>query len=555
LLKNKEATLAFCNLERVPADCRVVRRWTVIAAAVLASVACGRSGNGALDAGGDDAVYADSDLFADAAVPPCMGLAPPSHRIAFTGNVSTLNWQDVLVLDLDDGTPGCVNRVGELLHSDQARFMDWSQDGRVLAWVDDPWIYLTDVSGPPPWSSTVVSFEVLVRDIVWPVDHRLFVWQNITGNLSEIRAYGVEGASVTNEWLLSAPFVDVSALTTNSSGTGIVFHGQTSESGPVHIYWVDFAGSEPAAPERLDPDGVHAGFTAAWSPDDESVAFSAAVTFNVARLYVAAPSLGVPPVAVSPDVAGRSVWAHAWSHDGGMLAFEFSNNDVQELFVVDVTDGHPSGLRKVNNDAAGNEIRNSNWGWIGTTALYYVTGPQTFVADAAQATPTAMELAPGLVPQTVTPSPERSRIAFSAADDVMNTLDVWVVEVDGATPKPANRVTTGLGSGNLATPRAFSPDGRRLHYATITTPGQIWDTFSIDVGTEPFGEAITIYPIALAWQELIWAPDSTLLAGTGRAPNDNRHLHVADATQPSSAVVGAEALEGGLLWNVVWRPE
>src|SRR5687768_5056833 len=98
--------MAYRTTRRVSAVGRVVRRTVIVAAAaaVLALVACGRSGSEAVDAGGDDAVYTDSDPSSDAALPPCIDVTPASHRIALAGNVSNTDWMDVLVVDLDGGT-------------------------------------------------------------------------------------------------------------------------------------------------------------------------------------------------------------------------------------------------------------------------------------------------------------------------------------------------------------------------------------------------------------------------------------------------------------------
>ncbi len=527
----------------------------------IAANACGGGGSspdGAPPA--DGSAIIDANEPSDAAFPPCIG-EPATQRLAFAGNLTRTTSMDVFVLDVNGETPGCLNLVGALPNAENgAWFVDWSSDGRILGWVDNPSVYLTDVSGEPPWPTTELNpGSLFARDFAWPVDDRIFVQQTVAADRSEIRAFTLADDQIAVQWSLSDPFVAATALAVNGTGTRIVFNARTAPTAADHIYWVDLTGSAPLAPVRLDPAGMTAGPPAVWSPDAENVALRPRLSASIVHLYVAAPSLDDPPVRVHADLAGWSVPALAWSDDGAMLAFEFSDSSVEELYVVDVVDGQPTGLRKVNNDAAGDDIYVNQWGWIGASALYYRTSEGTFVVDAAQATPVPVELAPGLV-QSVMRSPDGMRVAFSGLDEVMNTLDVWVLEMDGVIPQPAVRLTTGLASGSEAYPVAFSPDGSRLMYARPT--GAVSrEIHSVDVSVDPIADPILLYQAtSVDTRDFYFSPDSQLVATSAQASppppvTDLRRLHVTDATQASTPQVAAEALQPGMIWaTLLWAP-
>jgi len=418
----------------------------------------------------------DDDAAADGAVPDA---APPRFERVFHSAGGILYMADV-----DEGIAGAT--VG-LNPSTSLQNVTLASSGRTAAFTSDAmvsgrhdaYVVTIDTSGTPA-SPRLISAdhggtgnEVRTVFLLRGGDAAIYAWGQV-GSFGDVytQYYFVDLTG-------SAPGTPVGLTGGNYPYNGIVSPDGTKfafTEGRV-LYVVDVSGTTPSSPIQVTTWGTNTElYMLQFSPSSDKLSFvSDRLTNDVYELFVVDVSTATPGAverASGPLASGYNVpygWLNpppTFSPDGRKLAYLVynSNATVYEVYVVDVSGPAPGTAHRVNETlVAGGSV----------LADVYTTGSGYAF------------------------SPDGTHIAYLADQRINDVGEVFLVDVSGATPGSATRLSGALVTGGDAIVFGFSPDGSALWYVANQRSADVDELFYVNLrGAQPAAALVVNGPLA-----------------------------------------------------------
>lgn len=285
-------------------------------------------------------------------------------------------------------------------------------------------------------------------------------------------------------------FVGPGAL--SADGSKFVF----PEDGAAFL--VDVSGPTPSAAVAFTPAPPSGGgvINLVLSADgSKAVVVGDLDTNDVFELYVADLSGATPglaqkasgPLVPNGDVSFGvlNFTLQQISDDGGTVSYiaDADTDEVQELYVVDVSGATPGPAIKVNGALAGGGAVLPGFNGAGVElapdgkSIAYLADERSdevvelFYADLSGATPGPAQRVSGALTKdgdvtAFAVAPDGSGLAYLADQNTDSVGELFYVDLRGAVPSAPKRINGDLGDGNgVSSTFVFSPDGSRLAYA------------------------------------------------------------------------------------------
>jgi Tol biopolymer transport system component len=311
-------------------------------------------------------------------------------------------------------------------------------------------------------------------------------WTRLVGETWEtVRVSGDHG----DDWATIASF--------KADGSGVIYYAAELGGFGGEYNYVDLSGESAGEPISLG-SGLDGGVS---SSDGARFAFIDGGNAFLVDLEGPTPS---DPVQISPDVAGGAVAGElAMSPDGTRVAFvgDFETDGINELWVVDTSDGTPGEAERVNGPLVdGGQVQN------------------------------------GLSWRLVEFSPDSNKLLYVADEKADERFELFVVDVSGAVPGPSYKVNGTLASGGDVSKSfdamAFSPDSRFIAYIADQRTNDVTELFLVDVsGATPAGSQ-RISGTVDGMSSFAFAPSADGLAYAAFA-NGPKHLYFVDLSSDS----------------------
>jgi hypothetical protein len=301
----------------------------------------------------------------------------------------------------------------------------------------------------------------------------------------------------------------VQSLALSSDGSRLAMAGDLTTDGVFELYLVDLSGPSPGparkASRPLVAGGdVDAGFLGIayhrFSPDGRWLAYWADARFDeVPELFVVDVSGEAPGsnARVSGDlVAGGEVsrsLESPFSPDGRMIAYRADqlSDDVSELFVADLSGGEPVVARRVNGPLpAGGGVHSFRF------------------------------------------APDSSGLGYRADQNTDDVVELYYADLRSGEPAAAQRVNANMVSGgDIASPLAFSADGRRLAFAGDLTVDERDEVYLAAIADGAAAPADLLEPVSAATSTIssIEFARTGSLVFVGNTARTNLDLWIADA--------------------------
>jgi hypothetical protein len=275
------------------------------------------------------------------------------------------------------------------------------------------------------------------------------------------------------------------------------------------IFLVDISGASPSTPvkvndpilpgqdlqpTRLAPDGTRLAYFVGEGlrGDVWMVTFDGAT----ASLPVDVSTLG-DMEAYPADIA--------WSPDGAWLTYsaEHEQADALDLYLVDMNGADPSAPMLVTQPGVvpGGGITafrfDPTGAWLYVIAEIESEAPELYRSDLSSGTPGELQKVSGalvdggFLPGTIVFSHDATRVLYHATQDDPEVLELYMVDVSGATPGPSQKVNGPLAAGEeLGFTAVWSGDDSAIAYRTVigfgpeaTSPLYITDRDALGTAT------------------------------------------------------------------------
>lgn len=252
------------------------------------------------------------------------------------------------------------------------------------------------------------------------------------------------------------------------------------------IFLVDISGGSPSTPVKVN-DPVLPGqdlLPTRLSPDGTRLAYFVGedlrgdvwlVTFDgaTASMPVDVSTLG-DMEAYPADIE--------WSPDGAWLTYsaEHEQADTLDLYVVDMSGAEPTAPMLVTQPGVLTEGGISAFRFDPSGAWLYVVAsierevPELYRSDLSSGTPGELQkvsgdlVEGGFLPGTILFSHDGTHVLYHATQDDPDVLELYMVDISGATPGPSQKVNGPLAKGEeLTYSAAWSGDDSAIAYRTI----------------------------------------------------------------------------------------
>ena len=267
------------------------------------------------------------------------------------------------------------------------------------------------------------------------------------------------------------------------------------------FYFVDLSGAAPANPVALGGMGWYS--RSVLSLNGAKYAVSSGVTATIVDVRGPVPSAPVP----FSGTLIREGLIHelALSPSGDRVAYlaDGEVDEVNELYVADVSGATPGPARKVSGTLAANA--DAGHGFMFSpdgTKLAFITGVgasaprwDLYVVDVTGAEPGQAKKVNGQLvtggsvgsgffistPSQFRFSPDSKRIAYVADERVDELHELFVADVSGDVPGMPLRISGSLVSGGDVSSFQFSPDGEGLSFTADAQRDEVLDLFYVDL--------------------------------------------------------------------------
>lgn len=423
-----------------------------------------------------------------------VAFSPDNRKIAFIGDFLTDGVSELFVVDLTPGFPtGPVVVSGPQGANGDVLDFVWSPDSTRLLYMSDERtdgvneLFVVDVSGATPGPSVPVSpplqafGDVSTQDFWWSPDGRwaLMLADVAVDGVIELYAADLGGATPAPAVPLHPPLpagsdADDGVLFV-PDGSRVIFLVDQAAADDHELFMVDLSGAVPGAPVRLNldlPAGGDVGFDDyTLSPDGRRLFYIADQRadndFELYLVDVSTPDPTVPQLASGAMVAGADVSAAVWAPDSQRLAFVadlFVDND-SELAVIDVSGLVPGAPVRANaplvptgRDVVGTAGTGFGWSPDGSMLAYRADSTVddasdlfisrlTATATAWIATRVNPELLVDADVDNFSFAPNSQRVVYRADQNVVGQEELFVVDLSGATPGPAQQVNATMITG------------------------------------------------------------------------------------------------------------
>ncbi len=440
---------------------------------------CGGGGNEGIDSGsGADALQVDAPQVADALVPDALvpdamppDAGPPPRWIAYLADQQTDGRIELFIADLDGNYPSMrVNPDLEGSLSTMAGTWMWTKDGGHILYHArhtgdaDPQLYRVAIDANGPGTP-----------------------QRVNAPLTEVSHF-VLGNGGLDKGFRESP-----------DGKHIVYLGNHLTGSTTQMYVVDsdlLGVAQRVSSPLAAGESVYNQDWMPWSPDSSKLLYLGAQVAGRYELWMSDVTGPVPQTAlrVNEAISGardvRPSWHGVgyWSSDSGWILYlgDLTADEVEELWVTRIIDDTPGATFKVNGTlVGGGDV------FIGYDATYW--------------------------------SPDGMRILYMADQEVNDRMELYVVDMSGAIPGPANKVNGAVGTAGVKVNSflgghwyGWSPDSRMVSYLASPNDATIDELFVVDVSgvtpgvAQPIGGPFTATDSGV-FTNYVWSPDGSRL--------------------------------------------
>ncbi len=427
----------------------------------------------------------------------------------------------------------------------------------------EPVITVTDSGGSAARQSYTIVVRTLDRWAAWIGDAR-------TDAVVEVFVTGIPGAAPTAPVVVNPSIPGGNASTAvaftqmSPDGTRIAFRGDFQTDAINELFVVDLRGAAPGPAQRVNGPLVTGGAVVdfAWSPDSTRLVYSAEQdTDAVVELYLVDVSGPVPSAStrISGPMAGDiSPADFSWSPDAGRVAYVADQNTVGllELFVVDVSGVVPGAPARVNAALPAGADVDVRFLWTpdGTRLVYQadqitLDRLELYLADVSGPVPSPPVLisAPmipggnvGTVAQDVAVTADGNWVVYVADGTTDGIEEIYAVNIVGATPAPAVRISGPASSFTDNINLRVSPTDPRLIYTSDQETTSVYENYLVDLSGPTPSPALKIHPtfptfgrVAAGIDAVAWSPDGTKVAYRADTAVDNAfEVEVVDLSGP-----------------------
>lgn len=268
--------------------------------------------------------------------------------------------------------------------------------------------------------------------------------------------------------------------------------------------------------------GDHVGaYAPAWSPDGQTIAFSADWdSYIMAEIYTI-PATGGPATQVTSDL-NRSSYCPTWSPDGGRIAFGSTTGQTSEIRIMAAHPGATPTTLAMDHGAIA-----PAWSPDGTRIAYVQvddanpTVREICTIPVGGGDPAPLLGGPGFNLEPAW-SPDNAHIAFSS--NRSGRREIWVIQVSGGDPVQLTDSPSSAAAGNPC----WSPDGSRIAFASnravesrdespASLTGKSTDNWEIWVIESGGGPPIQLTAETANCTNPSWSPDGHRIAFTRRS--------------------------------------
>ncbi len=410
-------------------------------------------------------------------------ISPDREKVAFRGDVDTVNVTELYTMNLSDGLPA-VKVSGSIVEGGDITSFDWSPDSTMLAYrggqdtADTPELYSVFLDGTnrTKVSGTMAAGGSVFFGFQWSPDSAQLLYRADQETDETVELYTVN-ANGTSNLKISGEMV---------AGGNVISH-------------------------RWAPDGSRVAFTA----DREKV--------DRRGLYTVLPT-GTNDIKVSGAlIPGGSVGAFKWAPDSSLIAYVADQNidGKRELFTADATVADSfilvSAIVLDDGDIAGVGSKfnwspsNSRLAYIADQDVDNVLELYTVFSDGSNNMKVSVPLPDGDV-TSFRWAPDGSRLAYLADQDVDGDAELYTVQPGGALNVKVS--DTLVANGDVSSSYAWAPDSRLIAYRADQDTDNVFELYVTppEGGISPAKISGSIVSDGNISPAFSWSPDSRFVA-------------------------------------------
>jgi Tol biopolymer transport system component len=452
--------------------------------------------------------------------------------------------------------------------------------------------YAVDLSGTAPAGPVPINSPIQANEQVALVDGQpgggLFAFHVYSVSRQDLWVANFSGSTPSGVVRVNSPFTEsgarVQGVWFSPDGQRLAYAATESYDDPYRLFVTDTSGPAPGAPFEASGTLPSDGFVnGAWWG-------GASLFFNVysptsgtgategTRIYATQAS-SLPPTEPTPVTSWDANLA-APSPDGRRLAYwKRRTATAGDMYVVGVNGAEPREPVRMHAALAADESVGTYMLWAKDgSAAYLVTWNETFTDgrvlrvrfdDSGPLEDETISAGTGYIANVVL-SDDGSRLVYCQQPDQTSTdANLWVVNVEGATPGEPERVNgpfvSGGGLVQLFAPFfAISPDSRQVAYLADALVDGTWEAFIVDVTAKPTTPRRLNTSLPTPASEVDWfqfSPDGSMLVLFGDLETAGRYE--AFGVRLSNGVPGVPERLNGPLTNdeegvsnlATWSPD